>query len=83
MHTVCQNERRATEKYRSELEKDQIKLKALAEAEGRIKERRTNEDVNRREQILKLKEQRAQAVEVANAWATSLGTFGSLYNRFE
>ena len=41
-------ERRATEKYKSDLESKVQRERALAEAEGRIRENRENEDVNRR-----------------------------------
>lgn len=41
-------ERRATEKYKSDLEGRVQRERALAEAEGRIRENRENEDVNRR-----------------------------------
>lgn len=41
-------ERRATEKYKADLESRVQRERALAEAEGRIRENRENEDVNRR-----------------------------------
>lgn len=41
-------ERRATEKYKADLEGKVQRERALAEAEGRIRENRENEDVNRR-----------------------------------
>jgi len=41
-------ERRATEKYKSDLEGKVQRERALAEAEGRIRENRENEDINRR-----------------------------------
>ncbi len=41
-------ERRATEKYKSELEGKVQRERALAEAEGRAREKRENEDVDRR-----------------------------------
>ena len=41
-------ERRATEQYKASLEKEVQAARALAEAEGRIKESRENEDINRR-----------------------------------
>jgi Domain of unknown function (DUF3523) len=41
-------ERRATEKYKADLESKVQRERALAEAEGRIRENRENEDVNRR-----------------------------------
>ena len=41
-------ERRATEQYKANLDKEVQAARALAEAEGRIKENRANEDINRR-----------------------------------
>ena len=68
-----QEERRATEAYRIKMEKEQIRIKALAEAEGRTEEHRKNEDIFRRELLLKAKEERNKAVQVAKAVLTSLG----------
>lgn len=45
------------------LEKEVQREKALAEAEGRIKENRENEDVNRRALITRLEEERKKAIE--------------------
>ena len=67
-------ERRATEKYKAELDKTVEREKALAEAEGRAKERRANEDIYRRELSLKLEEDRKRAVETINAVFGNLGT---------
>ena len=53
MEQQIQAERRAAEQYKAGLQKDVEKARALAEAEGRIKENRENEDVNRRAAILK------------------------------
>ena len=41
-------ERRATEQYKASLDKEVQAARAMAEAEGRIKENRANEDINRR-----------------------------------
>jgi len=68
-----QAERRATEKHRADLQKEVEREKALAEAEGRAKERRSNEDVNRRELLLKMEEERKKAMELINATFTHLG----------
>ncbi|EIE18960.1 AAA-domain-containing protein [Coccomyxa subellipsoidea C-169] len=65
-------ERRATEQYRAELEKKVQREKALAEAEGRAREARENEDVNRRALTLRLEEERKKLVEAINT------TFGHL-----
>jgi ATPase family AAA domain-containing protein 3A/B len=67
-------ERRATEKYKAELEKAVQRERALAEAEGRTAERRANEDIYRRELALKLEEDRKRVVEAIN---TTFGNLGS------
>ena len=57
----------------AQLEKEVQREKALAEAEGRTKERRANEDVNRRELQLRLEEERKKLVEAINTffgWVT-------------
>ena len=66
-------ERRATEKYRADMEKTVQREKALAEAEGRAKEKRANEDIYRRELSLKLEEDRKRAIESINAIFTNMG----------
>lgn len=67
-------ERRATEKYKAELEKGVQREKAIAEAEGRAIERRKNEDIYRRELQLKLEEDRKRLIEAIN---TTFGNLGS------
>lgn len=67
-------ERRVTEKYKSDLEGKVQRERALAEAEGRIRENRENEDVNRRTTLLKLEEERKKLVEAIN---TTFGNLGS------
>lgn len=59
------------------LEKEVEREKALAEAEGRIRENRQNEDVNRRAMQLRLEEERKKLVEAINTTFTNIGT-GSL-----
>ena len=56
------------------LEKEVEREKALAEAEGRIRENRQNEDVNRRAMQLRLEEERKKLVEAINTTFTNLGT---------
>lgn len=46
----------------------------MAEAEGRIKENRQNEDVNRRAMQLRLEEERKKLVEAINTTFTNLGS---------
>ncbi|CAG9462978.1 unnamed protein product [Pedinophyceae sp. YPF-701] len=67
-------ERRRTEEYRAEQKRKVQAQRALAEAEGRIKERRENEDVYRREMVLKYGEETKKAIAVAQAWLSGLGS---------
>lgn len=67
-------ERRATEKYKSDLEGKVQRERALAEAEGRIRENRENEDVNRRTMLLQLEEERKKLLEAINATFGHLGS---------
>lgn len=67
-------ERRATEKYKADLEKTVQRERALAEAEGRTAERRANEDIYRRELSLKLEEDRKRVVEAINTTFSNLGS---------
>eukprot|EP00798_Chlamydomonas_sp_ICE-L_P022723 gene22723-29883_t len=62
-----QAERRAAEAYAADLQKQVQREKTLAEAEGRIKENRENEDINRRAAILKYTEETKKAIESINA----------------
>ncbi len=50
----------------AELEKKVQREKALSEAEGRAKEARENEDINRRALTLRLEEERKKVVEAIN-----------------
>lgn len=69
-----EGERRATEKYKADLEKTVQRERALAEAEGRTAERRANEDIYRRELALKLEEDRKRVVEAINTTFSNLGS---------
>lgn len=51
----------------AELDKKVQREKALAEAEGRAKEARENEDINRRALTLRLEEERKKVIEAINA----------------
>lgn len=51
----------------ADLEKSVQREKALAEAEGRIKENRENEDINRRQMLARLEEERKKAIESIEA----------------
>eukprot|EP00210_Caulerpa_lentillifera_P004067 g3880.t1 len=68
-----QAERRAAEQYKSELEKQVQREKALAEAEGRIKEQRENEDVNRRTLMLQYQEQTKLVLQAIGSTFSQLG----------
>ena len=50
------------------LEKEVQREKALAEAEGRTRENRENEDVNRRKLLLQMDEERKKLVEAINVF---------------
>eukprot|EP01025_Chloroclados_australasicus_P012106 TRINITY_DN1551_c0_g1_i6.p1 TRINITY_DN1551_c0_g1~~TRINITY_DN1551_c0_g1_i6.p1 ORF type:complete len:596 (-),score=82.61 TRINITY_DN1551_c0_g1_i6:458-2245(-) len=69
-----QAERRATEQYRAEREKEVQRVRELAAAEGRTKERRENEDVNRRELILKYEEWTKASTQLINTTFSNLGS---------
>ena len=50
----------------AELDKKVQREKALSEAEGRAKEARENEDINRRALTLRLEEERKKVIEAIN-----------------
>ncbi|KAG1677962.1 hypothetical protein FOA52_001380 [Chlamydomonas sp. UWO 241] len=68
-----QAERRAAEQYAADMQKQVQKERAQSEAEGRIRENRENEDVNRRAALLKFQEETKKAVESINAVFSHLG----------
>jgi ATPase family AAA domain-containing protein 3A/B len=72
-----QRERRETERYRAELERENLRAKAIAEAEGRIAENRKNEDVIRRQMIAKVTAETDKAVKLVNE---TLGLIGGGFN---
>lgn len=72
-----QRERRETERYRAELERENLRAKAIAEAEGRIAENRKNEDVIRRQMIAKVTAETEKAVKVVQE---TLGLIGGGIN---
>ena len=57
----------------AKLEMEVEREKALAEAEGRTRENRANEDVNRRAMQLRLEEERKKLVEAINTTFTNVG----------
>ena len=68
-----QAERRAADQYKADLEKQVQREKALAEAEGRIKEQRENEDVNRRIMMLQYQEQTKLVLQAIGSTFSQLG----------
>ncbi|KAJ9515868.1 hypothetical protein QJQ45_008745 [Haematococcus lacustris] len=67
-------ERRAAEAYAADMQKQIQRERALAEAEGRAKEARENEDINRRAALLKYQEEGRAAIEYLNALMANLGS---------
>ena len=59
-----QMERRATEEFKARLEQENLRAKAIAEAEGRTLENRQNEDVIRRQMLAKVEAETTKAVKV-------------------
>ena len=72
-----QRERRETERYRAELERENLRAKAIAEAEGRIAENRKNEDVIRRQMMARVTAETDKAVKLVNE---TLGLIGGGVN---
>jgi ATPase family AAA domain-containing protein 3A/B len=68
-----QEERRRTDEHRAALERQNLRERALAEAEGRIKEQRENEDVIARQIALKGEQDRKRVKEQMAAFFTGLG----------
>ena len=68
-----QAERRAADQHKADLEKQVQREKALAEAEGRIKEQRENEDVNRRIMMLQYQEQTKLVLQAIGSTFSQLG----------
>mmetsp|Transcript_16518 Transcript_16518/g.22831 ORF Transcript_16518/g.22831 Transcript_16518/m.22831 type:complete len:586 (-) Transcript_16518:251-2008(-) len=69
-----QFERRKTAEQEAEIERETLRQKALFEAEGRIKEARDNEDVTRRQMMVRLKAEQEKALQIANAVFTNIGS---------
>ena len=62
-----QHERRETERYKNQLEQENIRAKALAEAEGRIKEAKAMEKVNRENIGVRAEAETKKLLKLANA----------------
>ena len=71
-----QAERRASDRFRAELETEKVRTQALAEAEGRIQEGRANEDVHRREMLLRAEQEREKALALLRETLAALGAAG-------
>lgn len=69
-----QKELRETAKAQADAEAEKLKAQAIAEAEGRTKENRQNEDVQRRQMEARIQQETRKAVEVVNATLSSLGS---------
>lgn len=65
--------RRQTDAMKAELERENVRAKALADAEGRAAEARANEDVTRRLLLSRVEAETSKAVAVIQAAATNLG----------
>jgi len=59
-----QAEKRATEEFKAKLEQENMRAKAIAEAEGRTLENRQNEDVIRRQMLAKVEAETTKAIKV-------------------
>lgn len=57
-------EKRATEEFKAKLEQENMRAKAIAEAEGRTLENRQNEDVIRRQMLAKVEAETTKAIKV-------------------
>jgi len=69
-----QSERRKTAEQEADVERETLRQKALFEAEGRIREARENEDVNRRQMMVRLKAEQEKALELLNTTLANVGT---------
>jgi ATPase family AAA domain-containing protein 3A/B len=68
-----QAQRRQTEKQRAEIERETIRVKAMAEAEGRAHEAKLAEDVNKRMLVEKVNAEREKWVAAINTTFDHIG----------
>ena len=61
-----QTERRETERYKNQLEQDSIRARALAEAEGRIKEAKATEQINRQNIVVRTEAEASKLLKAIN-----------------
>lgn len=74
-----QEERRRTDEHRAKLERENMRARAVAEAEGRIREQRENEDLFNRRVVLQSEERRK---ELRDAIQTTFAELGSSLSSF-
>lgn len=70
-----QAERRRADEHRAKLEQETIRVRALAEAEGRAKEQRANEDVHSRQLLLRAEQDRRTTIDAINVTFTNLASY--------
>lgn len=68
-----QEERRKTDEFRARLERENMKARAIAEAEGRIREQRENEDVFKRQAITRGEQDRLRVKEAIDSTFSNIG----------
>lgn len=74
---TIQAARRETNRQQAEMERENLRIKTLAEAEGRSKEARDNEDVQRRQMQARVEAETSKMVKVVNTTLSGLGSAGS------
>lgn len=77
-----QEQRRQTEKERSDIVRETIKLKAMSEAQARILETKETEDVKRRLLVDQIKADREKWIEVINTTFEHIGGMPYRVNSF-
>ena len=68
-----QAQRRQTEREKAEIERETIRVKAMAEAEGRARESKLSEDVNRRMLVDRANAEREKWVSAINTTFDHIG----------
>lgn len=71
--------RRKAEEHRAQLDRESMRVRALAEAEGRIREQRTNEDVLARAALLRLEQERRTRLESIGAVFSHFSTHAAAF----
>lgn len=70
-----QSQRRQTEREKAEIERETIRVRAMAEAEGRAHESKLSEDVNRRMLVQRANAEREKWVSAINTAFDHIGGF--------